>query len=161
MDGSVAFVIKDKKLLLVKRRDVPIWVLPGGGIESGETPEQCSIRETREETGLNTIIVRKIAEYTYERKNKRIHSFKAQVINGKFKLNNEAKDIKYFSINKLPEMRHPFITSWLKDLNMQKAFVIKRDIKEISIIKVLSQAYKHPIIVIRYLLLKLGIHVNL
>ena len=26
-----------KEILLIKRRDVPVWVLPGGGIDSGES----------------------------------------------------------------------------------------------------------------------------
>ncbi len=29
------------------------WYLPGGGIEAGETPAACAVRETQEETGLS------------------------------------------------------------------------------------------------------------
>ena len=35
-------VWKDNKssVLLVQRRDLPVWVLPGGGLDEGETPEE-------------------------------------------------------------------------------------------------------------------------
>ncbi|MCB5179686.1 NUDIX hydrolase [Streptomyces antimicrobicus] len=31
------------------------WVPPGGGIDPGETPEQCALRELREETGWSDL----------------------------------------------------------------------------------------------------------
>jgi 8-oxo-dGTP diphosphatase len=36
------------------------WVLPGGGMEAGETEEQCVVREIREETNLNVEVQRLI-----------------------------------------------------------------------------------------------------
>lgn len=39
-------------ILLVKRRDVPIWVIPGGTAEKDELPAQTAAREFFEETGI-------------------------------------------------------------------------------------------------------------
>lgn len=47
-----AAVFADQSILLVKRRDSGLWALPGGFVDSGETAEQASRREVREETGL-------------------------------------------------------------------------------------------------------------
>ena len=50
--GSAALCInEEKKVLFVKNRDVQQWSLPSGGLEDGETPEQCCRREVLEETG--------------------------------------------------------------------------------------------------------------
>ena len=50
-----AIIIKNNKLLVVKRTkaDKVYWVLPGGGVEDGETVEQAMIREGKEELNLN------------------------------------------------------------------------------------------------------------
>ncbi len=53
--GVGVIIIKDNKVLLGIRKNAHgqgEWCFPGGHLEMGETPEQCAVRETREETGL-------------------------------------------------------------------------------------------------------------
>jgi 8-oxo-dGTP pyrophosphatase MutT (NUDIX family) len=40
------------RVLLQRRRDTGQWAIPMGKMEFGETPSQCAIRETQEETGV-------------------------------------------------------------------------------------------------------------
>lgn len=42
------------RILLQRRRDTGQWAIPMGKMELGETPSECAIRETREETGILT-----------------------------------------------------------------------------------------------------------
>lgn len=53
--ASTAIVVKDSKVLLVKRNREPHkgkWMFPAGFLNYGESPEECAIRELKEETGL-------------------------------------------------------------------------------------------------------------
>ena len=45
------------KVLIAKRIKPPLWSLPGGRIEPGETPEAAAMRELLEETGVEAEIV--------------------------------------------------------------------------------------------------------
>ncbi|RBQ17555.1 NUDIX hydrolase [Spongiactinospora rosea] len=40
------------RILLQRRRDTGQWALPMGKMEIGETPSQCAVRETQEESGI-------------------------------------------------------------------------------------------------------------
>lgn len=42
------------RILLQRRRDTGQWAIPMGKMELGETPTECAIRETEEETGVLT-----------------------------------------------------------------------------------------------------------
>jgi 8-oxo-dGTP diphosphatase len=48
-------VTKGDRVLLLKRKSVHghgTWSTPGGHLEYGESPEECAVRETLEETGV-------------------------------------------------------------------------------------------------------------
>jgi len=48
----------------MKRAQSEYWSLPGGRLDIGESAQECCIRETLEETGLETRIVRLISVNT-------------------------------------------------------------------------------------------------
>jgi 8-oxo-dGTP diphosphatase len=55
---SIIFVNDQKQVLLFLRDDIPditypnMWDVPGGHVDDGETPEQCIVREMKEEMDL-------------------------------------------------------------------------------------------------------------
>lgn len=52
------------RVLLQRRRDTGQWAIPMGKQELGETPSQCAIRETQEETGVLTEITGILGVYS-------------------------------------------------------------------------------------------------
>ena len=58
VDGAV-------EVALVHRRSPPLWALPKGTPDSGETLEETALRETREETGLAVELVAPISDIRY------------------------------------------------------------------------------------------------
>ena len=90
--GRVRVIIFDdkKRILLVKQshegRD--IWMVPGGGIEDGESAAQAAVREVREETGLDIEVLRMIwhVEEVSERGQRFVNFFTARITGGTLEL---------------------------------------------------------------------------
>ena len=65
-EGSRGIVIRDGKILLVHERNTGWFLLPGGGLEPGETFAACCERELAEETGYRVTAEREVlALYEY------------------------------------------------------------------------------------------------
>lgn len=58
VDRAGVIVVRDGQLALIRReRDgLRYFVIPGGGIESNETPEEAARREGREELGVDLLL---------------------------------------------------------------------------------------------------------
>lgn len=52
-----AFVVEKQRVLFLNHKKYGVWLQPGGHIESRETPDECAIRETLEETGIEIEII--------------------------------------------------------------------------------------------------------
>lgn len=61
-----------------------LWEFPGGGIESGESPEEAVVREYVEETGVHVVPVHKsgVVKYSYTRFRVTLHCFYLRYANG-------------------------------------------------------------------------------
>jgi 8-oxo-dGTP pyrophosphatase MutT (NUDIX family) len=79
-----AIVIRNQHIALIKRyRDGrTYYVIPGGGMEAGEKPEQTAIRESFEELGLEVAIERLLAKVIYHGREQ--YYFLARVRGGHF-----------------------------------------------------------------------------
>lgn len=94
---------KQKRVLLCHRRDYDLWNLPGGGLETGESPWDGLKREIKEETGLEVEIIKLGGVYSKPDKNEVVLSFVCKVISGSLTLNDEADKIEYFDVANIPK----------------------------------------------------------
>ncbi|MCR4328425.1 MAG: NUDIX domain-containing protein [Patescibacteria group bacterium] len=94
---------EQKRVLLCHRRDYDLWNLPGGGMEHGESPWDCVVREAREETGLEVEIVKLAGVYGKPDRNQVAFSFVCKIVGGQIKTSNEMDRSEYFALENIPK----------------------------------------------------------
>lgn len=101
---------ENDRILLVKRSVPPregMWCLPGGFMETDETPEEAALREFHEETGMTGKIKKLLGIVTH--KSERYGSilvagFMAKDISGEINPGDDASEAAFFAMNELPEI---------------------------------------------------------
>lgn len=70
---------------VIKRKDFQnYYTFPGGGLEKGETLEEGTIREIKEEFGINVKIIKKLYEMNSEKFDQKEYFFLCEYIDGEF-----------------------------------------------------------------------------
>lgn len=159
MPASLAIILDDKKqALLVQRRDMPVWVIPGGGMEPGENPMQAAQREALEETGLEIEITHKLG--TFSKKNwltDEAHVFVARPVGGRLRLGLESRDLIWFS--EMPKLLPPPHRAWI-ELALCGKKNLEMPVPQASYGLFCQACLVHPSIMVRFLLSRFGIHFN-
>ena len=146
-------------VLLVERRDVPVWVLPGGGVERGETTEHATVREILEETGFHVKIIRLAGEYQpINRLTRPTLLYECSILSGEPTPSSETKAVQFFPISALPKMPPPY-AEWILEALTQKTTVHK-SIDSVTYASLVKNLILHPCLVIRFLLSRMGLPIN-
>ena len=100
-----------KSIVLIKRKAYPfegMWALPGGFVQYKETVENATIREAKEETGLDIEIERLVGVYSDPERDPRGHTvavaFLCRRVGGELNAGDDAAEAKEFKLEELPEM---------------------------------------------------------
>lgn len=100
------------EILLIKRLNEPFkdyWALPGGFVDENEDLEQAARRELFEETNIETVEMTQIGAFGKPNRDPRGHmisvAYQTNLIENQIaKAKDDAKEVKWFSINDLPEL---------------------------------------------------------
>jgi 8-oxo-dGTP diphosphatase len=101
------------KVLLIQRANEPFkhhWALPGGFVDENETLEAAALRELKEETGVSDVFIEQLFTFGTPGRDPRGRvvtiAFYALINLGEHKIgaDTDAADVKWFPINKLPQL---------------------------------------------------------
>lgn len=114
LPAAAALVLDDdRRVLLVKRGIVPnkgMWCLPIGFAEMGETIAEAALRELHEEAGVVGRVSRLIDADSWESEyygDLLVVTFEVQKISGNEKAGDDAEDVGYFALDRLPPLAFP------------------------------------------------------
>lgn len=121
-----AVVVRDDKLLLIRRTDDGLWALPGGITDPGETPAETARRELWEEAGITGRVTQLLGIFDsrFWRSEKKIHFYHVVFLidagDAEPQPSSEVSAAAYFGEGELPplspghHLRAPFVLKQLR-----------------------------------------------
>ncbi len=105
-----AAIFEDGKILLVKENS-GLWALPGGWVDVTETIKSNTIKEVKEEAGLDVEPLRIIALHDKNKHNPYPHPYNickvfvlCKPLGGTFAPNPETSESRYFALEEIPQL---------------------------------------------------------
>lgn len=124
--GGVRVVICDTegKVLMVRQshENRQIWMVPGGGIEAGETSREAAVREVEEETGLVIevgALLWHVEDVSEERGQRFVNFFLGKIVGGQLAMgsdpefdgeNQVLREVGFFSLEEISQMETVYPT---------------------------------------------------
>lgn len=105
---TAAVIIRDRKVLIAQRQSGSHmeykWEFPGGKLEPDETPEECIVREIKEEMDIDieVIDIYKVVKFKYEEKDILLLCYLCRILEGEGKAI-ECNDFRWVTKNELPD----------------------------------------------------------
>lgn len=117
-------VKKGKKYLLIKEKlesGRDIWIVPGGGVDFGESLEQAVLREIKEELGIDSKIIKQLGineaifpNYNYHTV---IFFFLLKPLSDAFKLEEKIIKAEFFTLDEIKNLDLVESARWLFEEN--------------------------------------------
>ena len=112
-------IFHNGSILLVRERDDSRWTLPGGWADVGETPQECVVREVKEESGYDVQVDKLLAVYDRSRHPHEppfpYHVYKlffsCTITGGKAADSNETDEIGFFTRDVIPPLSVTRVTN--------------------------------------------------
>ncbi|MFI5491346.1 NUDIX domain-containing protein [Actinoplanes sp. NPDC051859] len=112
------FVVREGRLLLIRRTDNGLWALPGGAQDFGEFIAETAVRETVEETGVTVEVTGVVGIYTnpahvVEYSNGEVRQqfsicFRGQYVSGQPTTSDESSEVRWVAPEELESLNiHP------------------------------------------------------